>query len=167
MTPRPILLVDSREKTPLVFSADVDVERATLPTGDYSVRGCTDRIAIERKSLPDLVACVSRERERFLDCCRRLRDYELKAIVVEASLLDVEAHAYRGLVRPQSVIGTVLAIHADYGVPTVWAGNPHLAARVVEKLLVRTWRRDLEPAGAVAARVLSNLRPEGTPPDAA
>ncbi len=167
MTIRPTLLIDTREQRPLMFSADVDIQRATLPTGDYSIAGCTDRAAIERKSLPDLVACVAGERERFLDCCRRLRGYELRAVVVEASLLDVEAHAYRGMVRPQSVIGTVLAIHADYGVPTIWAGNAQLAARIVERLLVRTWRRGLEPAGAAVDRVLANLRPEEGPPDAA
>jgi len=144
--PRPVILVDTREQTALQFSPDVDVQIATLPAGDYSVTGCTDRVAIERKSLPDLVACVGPERERFLDCCRRLRDYELRAVVVEASLEDVLAHAYRSETRPQSVIGTTLAIHVDYGVPVLWAGDADTAANIVERMLVRVWRRSLEAA---------------------
>lgn len=170
MNARPCILVDTREQRPLVFSADVDIERCGLPTGDYSLAGSTDRVAIERKSLPDLVACVSSERDRFMDCCRRLRDYELRAVVVEASLLDVEAHAYRGMVRPQSVIGTCVAIHADYGLPTIWAGNAHLAARIVEKLLVRIWRARQggpEPVGRIVPRVIGSMQPNGDRPDAA
>jgi DNA excision repair protein ERCC-4 len=73
----PTILVDTREQAPLRFSTSVSVEVATLDTGDYSVAGCTDQVRIERKSLPDLVACVGPERERFLDCCRRLRAFEL------------------------------------------------------------------------------------------
>jgi hypothetical protein len=70
------------------------------------------------------MACVGPERERFLDCCHRLRDYELRAVVVEAAVDDVLAHTYRSQMNPQSVIGTSIAIWTDYGVPTVWAGMP-------------------------------------------
>jgi ERCC4-type nuclease len=122
------------------------VQVATLPTGDYSLAGFTDRVAIERKSLPDLVACVGPERERFMDCCRRLRDYELRAVVVEASFDDVIAQAYRSRTHPQSVIGTTIAIHVDYGVPTVWAGDARNAANIVERLLTRIWRKAQEAA---------------------
>jgi DNA excision repair protein ERCC-4 len=136
-----VILCDTREQTPLRFSPEVKVEVVTLPTGDYSLAGFTDRVAIERKSLPDLVACVGPERERFLDCCRRLRDYELRAVVIEAAVDDVLAHAYRSQMNPQSVIGTTIAIWTDYGVPTVWAGDAKNAAAIVEKLFGRLWRK--------------------------
>lgn len=167
--PRPLILVDSREQTPLRFSSAVDVQRATLPTGDYSVAGATDRVTIERKSLADLVACCTTERERFLDCCRRLRDYETRAIVVEASLSDVLAGAYRSKTNPSSVVGTVLAIHVDYGVPTLWAVDAKTAATVVERLLVRVWsrrQRDPDPTVPLVAELPRHLhpyRPEGSP----
>lgn len=145
---KPTILVDTREQRPLVFSEAVSVAVVTLPTGDYSVAGLTDRVAIERKSLADFVACVGPERERFLDCCRRLRDYEFRAIVVEASVEDVLAGAYRSRTRPQSVLGTSIAVFADYGVPTLWAARPKVAANMVERLLVRLWTRH---AAGVAA----------------
>lgn len=143
---RPRILIDSREQAPLRFSAAVEVQRATLPTGDYSLAGATDRVAIERKSLPDLVACCGPERERFLDCCRRLQAYELRAVVVEASTDHVWAHTYRSRMLPQSVIGTTIAIFADYGLPVVWAGDAHGAAHFVERLLTRVWKRSREAA---------------------
>jgi len=137
----PCILVDTREQTPLRFSAAVSTQRATLPTGDYSLVGHTDSVAIERKSLPDLVQCVSRERERFLECCERLRGYQLRALVVEASFDDVLAHAYRSQTLPQSVIGTTIALHVDFALPTIWAGNAENAARIVEKMLTRVWQK--------------------------
>jgi ERCC4-type nuclease len=141
---KPTILIDTREQTPWRFSGDIDVQIASLPTGDYSVAGCTDRVAIERKSLADLVACVTTERERFLDCCRRLRDYELRAVVVEANVDDVLGGAYRSRTNPQSVIGTSIAIFTDYAVPTIWAGDARNAANMVERLLMRVWRRQME-----------------------
>lgn len=137
----PRLLIDTREQRPLTFSDRVEVERATLPTGDYSVAGCTDVVALERKSLADLVLCVAQERERFEECLRRLEAYPVRALVIEATPLDVQAHAYRSQVRPQSVLGSVIAWQVDRALPVVWAGNAQLAAWLVERLLVRVWRR--------------------------
>lgn len=144
---KPTVIIDTREQAPLKFSCAVHVQVATLETGDYSVAGFTDRVAIERKSLADLVQCVGPDRERFLDCCRRMRNYELRAVVVEASLADVLAHVYRSQTRPQSVIGTTIAILADYGVPTLWAGDAANAANIVERLLTRIWRKRMEAPG--------------------
>ncbi|MEP7049450.1 MAG: ERCC4 domain-containing protein [Pseudomonadota bacterium] len=142
----PTILVDTREQTPWRFSDGVAVETCSLPSGDYSLKGFTDVVAVERKSLPDLVACCTAERERFLDCCRRLSDYVLRLVVVEASVDDVLAHAYRSRTNPQSVIGTALAIHVDYGVPTIWAGDARNAANLVERMLTRLWRKQMERA---------------------
>lgn len=154
-----VILRDTREQAPLRFSPEVKVEVVTLPTGDYSLAGFSDRVAIERKSLPDLVACVGPERERFLDCCRRLRDYELRAVVVEASVCDVLAHAYRSATNPQSVIGTVIAIWTDYGVPTIWTGDARNAASIVERLFGRIWRKGQVECGEPSTSTLSAFPP--------
>ncbi len=50
-------VIDTREQTPLTLSPLLSM-RATLTTGDYSVRGLENVIAIERKSLSDLVSCL-------------------------------------------------------------------------------------------------------------
>ena len=138
---QPTILIDAREKMPLRFSERVGTEICTLSTGDYSLAGATNRVAIERKSLSDLVACCGPERERFLDCCARLKEYEFRAVVVEASIDDVFAHAYRSRLLPQCVIGTVVALHVDHNVPTIWAGDTRNAAQIVERLLTRVWKK--------------------------
>jgi ERCC4-type nuclease len=139
---RPCILVDSREQTPFCFSSNVDTQRATLPTSDYSLAGATELIALERKSLSDLVmSCASKERERYMDCMRRLgADYQHKAVIVEGCANDIWNGIYRSQASPKSVIATTLAIHIDYGVPVIWAGDRQQAAWTCEWMLTRLWK---------------------------
>ncbi len=144
------LLRDSREQRPLDpwFSAAVSVEVVTLPTGDYSLAGFSDKVCVERKSLPDLVACVGPERDRFMDCARRMQAYPFRLLVVEASVADALAGAYRSRTNPQSVIGTTLALMADYNVPTLWAGDAQTAANMIERMFIRIARKAQEASAA-------------------
>jgi DNA excision repair protein ERCC-4 len=145
MTDRPRILIDHRERRPWVFSDAVDVETVVLPTADYSLAGHSDAVAIERKSLDDLVLCVGPERERFLDSCRWMQAYPFRVLVVEAELCDVLAHRYESRTNPQSVVGTTVALGVDYGVWTLWARDAATAANLVERALVRYWKRQQSP----------------------
>src|SRR3954463_8477101 len=90
LTPESVIaLIDTREKKPFDLSP-LRMEAASLATGDYSVKGLEDYIAVERKSLADLVLCVGRERDRFERACQRMMAYPVKAIVIEASFRDLE-----------------------------------------------------------------------------
>lgn len=134
---RPCVLVDTREQAPLRFSADVDVELVTLPAGDYSLRGFTDSVAIERKAKGDLVACVGPERERFMDQMERLAGYPVRALVVEASWEELAAGAYRSGTNPRSVTGTLLSLVVDRAIPVLLVGSAREASEVVERMIVR------------------------------
>jgi ERCC4-type nuclease len=52
------ILIDTREQRPLDFGSQL-TRRATLATGDYSVEGLADSVAIERKSLADLTVALA------------------------------------------------------------------------------------------------------------
>jgi hypothetical protein len=52
---KPVVAVDSREQDPLQFTR-LESRVVSLPTGDYGLLGCPNAVAIERKSIPDLVA---------------------------------------------------------------------------------------------------------------
>lgn len=132
-----VLVIDTREQRPWSFSDEVTTVRATLSAGDYSVQGLEHRIRLERKELGDFVNCCTRERDRFVRELDKLRAYELRAIVVEASLLDVAAHRYRSRALPKAIVASAVAFHVDYGVPTIWAGDHAKAARVAEMILCR------------------------------
>src|SRR5687768_6119526 len=69
--PKPIVLIDSCEQQPWPLHAShpnwIEGEtRTRLKTGDYSIAGMESLIALERKSLADLVDCTVTSRQRFL-----------------------------------------------------------------------------------------------------
>ena len=87
------VIVDSREQAPFPFRGPryegVTVEVGTLSVGDYSLAGLADKVAVERKELSDLVACLGRERERFERELARGAALDAFCVVVEASWADL------------------------------------------------------------------------------
>jgi hypothetical protein len=94
-----------------------------LDTGDYSLAGLTDRVAVERKSLPDLVGCLSQSRERFERELHRAAALDAFAVVVEAAWADLAAGKYRSHMNPHSACQSVLAFTCRYRVPFLFAGS--------------------------------------------
>ena len=102
--PRDIVaIIDTREQAPLDLSP-LRTEKGTLTTGDYSIKGLESEIAIERKSLPDLLGCVGRERERFDKEVKRLMAYPVRALVVEATWHELEAGHWRSSIPPSAAV---------------------------------------------------------------
>lgn len=126
------VVIDTREKRPLVFSKMKTI-RKSLPTGDYSILGLEKHICVERKSLPDLLMCVGRERKRFDEEMQRMLAYEARAIIVEAPKVDCIQGTERSKVHPNAVEGSLIGwngqIHIEF------AANPTQAARYVSWFL--------------------------------
>lgn len=136
-------VIDTREQAPLTLEPLRSVI-GTLTTGDYSVAGLEHMVAVERKSLPDFLACVGRERERFERECQRLIAYETRAIVVEATWSDLERGEWllrnRSKVSAQAAIGSALGWIAQ-GIPVIMAGSHERASKFVSRLLFTAARR--------------------------
>lgn len=133
-------IVDTREQAPLDLSP-LRVEVGTLPTGDYSIRGMEHLVAIERKSLPDLLACVGRERGRFDREVQRLLAYPTRALVVEATWAVIEMGAWtNSRIKPAAAIGSLLG-WIELGLPVVLAGDHERAGKYVARLLYTAARR--------------------------
>jgi len=126
-------IVDTREKHPLDL-APLRTRLGTLATGDYSVAGLEQVIAIERKALPDLLACVGRERERFDREVKRLLAFPVRLLLVEASWGAIELGQWRGKLTPAHVSGSLLGWTAR-GLPVCLAGNHDRAGRIAARLL--------------------------------
>ena len=130
--PKPVVLLDTREKEPLPLRANhpnwIKAERrVTLKTGDYSIEGMEGLLALERKILADLVACTVTYRQRFLASCARLSGFVWKAILVEATFEDIRAGIERfdipSDVHPNAICGTLDAIEAKFGIPIIYAST--------------------------------------------
>ena len=139
------IIADTREQRVFSFSKyEAEVERAALPTADYSLPGFEDRVGIERKELGDLVGCLmGANRERFERELRRLSTCELKAVVIEASMRDVADGAYRSEMRPHAVLQSVLAFQVRYGVPFLFCGD-RASAEYTTFWLLAKYAREIE-----------------------
>lgn len=121
------IIQDSREQSPYVFQAQryegVMVAVGTLQTGDYSLTGLQDKVAVERKELSDLVLCLGRERERFERELQRGAALDAFAVVVEASWADLAGGNFRSKLNPHAACQSVLAFMSRYRTPFFFAGS--------------------------------------------
>ena len=133
-------IVDSREQLPLNL-APLQTEVGTLATGDYSVKGLESIVAVERKSLSDLLSCIGRDRERFDREIQRLLAYPCRALIVESSWPALEIGNWtRSRVKPAAAIGSLLGWIAA-GLPVIMCGDHERAGRYTSRLLYTAARR--------------------------
>lgn len=121
-----LIIIDSREQTPFSFNHErfaASTKPGALAVGDYSLAGLEDKCAVERKSLPDLVACLGRERERFERELQRGAAMDAFAVVVEASWAELAEGQYRSQLAPHAACQSVLAFMGRYRSPFIFAGS--------------------------------------------
>ena len=130
--PKPVVLVDTREREPFPLHANhpnwfAGERRVALKTGDYTVEGMESLLCLERKNLADLVACTVAYRRRFLTVCGRLARFRWKAILVEATLEDIkagfDAFDVPSDVHPNAVCGLLDAVEAKFGIPVIYTSR--------------------------------------------
>ena len=124
-----LIVVDSREQNPFTFdNQDCEVTTGSLTTGDYSLIGLEDRVALERKSLADLVGCLTGGgRERFERELNRGRALDYFAVVIEAGFSELTAKQYRSNLNPHAAAQSIIAFQVRHGVPFLWAGSRRAA----------------------------------------
>jgi ERCC4-type nuclease len=128
----PVIVVDSRELTPLSFSR-LQSEVGTLVSGDYSICGLEHLFAIERKSIADLIGCCTGEnRQRFERELHRLRGFQFKRLVVVGTEREIVLGQYRSEIKPKSVISTLRCFECRYDIPVVFCDTPAIAAERIE-----------------------------------
>lgn len=130
-----IILIDSREQTPLDFSGyDCSVQTATLSTGDYSILGLEHKVAIERKSLNDLAQSFTKGRERFERECQRGMGLEVFSVVVEGTWSDLAHSKYKSRINANALMQSIISWQVKYNTPFFFAGNAKGAAFYVVSL---------------------------------
>jgi len=147
-------VIDTREQNPVSLrlkdGLGIPSRAGTLATGDYSIAGLEPIVAIERKSLDDLMACIGTQRERFDREIQRLLGYQTRAIVVESTWDDIENGRYRSRVKPAAAVGSLLGWIAK-GVPIIMAGNHDRAGVFIARLLYISARRTFHQLKALGA----------------
>ncbi|MCP4662409.1 MAG: hypothetical protein GY856_43985 [bacterium] len=128
----PVIAIDTREQLPYEYPG---AEVRTLPTGDYSIVGLEDQVAIERKTKADAYGSLGQGRARFRREVERLADLDYAAIVVEATVPGFLHRPPHCKMNPRSAIGSLLAWSVRYRVPVFFAGDRAHGQALTHKLL--------------------------------
>lgn len=162
----PTIICDTREQIPYLFDG-YSWRRATLKTGDYSLEGFEDRLAVERKNKLDAWAMLSNERKRFERCLERLALLDRAAIIVECSMLEFcqpPPNVFR--VNAATAMGSYISWSIKYRIPVFFAENRQWGERTTLRVLAAFYKHCAEsdrcnPDQAVRALTaeISNMRP--------
>lgn len=129
---RPVLVIDSREQTPLPITR-LETVRAGLQSGDYSFQGGEHLFAVERKSIDDVVSCCTGEnRLRFEREMHRLRGFRFKRLLIVGARWMIEGQRYKSQIKPAAVLHSLAAWEMRFDLPVVFAEHPTQAAALVE-----------------------------------
>lgn len=161
------LTLDTREPDPHPWTPYLPegarIVRGTLETGDLTLAALPEGAVVERKTVPDFLAAIGRERERFDREVRRARHLGAFCIIVEGSFADVlQANRQRGQLSEAAIVGTVAA-WTRRGAPVLFAGTVATAADLAFRFLtgqVREVQRDTR----ALARADRQEKPAPAPP---
>lgn len=139
-TPRPTLLVDSREQNPFNFARFkgwfAGIEKKALALGDYSVAGMEGICVVERKDLSDLVHSCTADRAAFIARLRRMASYPHRLLVITSTLSQVKSrYEHASGVDPNRTTQFLVAVLAGLQVPFVCTETHELGEELVGSYL--------------------------------
>ena len=138
-TPKPVIVVDTREQNPFDFSRFSGwfsgIERRALKLGDYSIAGLEDVCVVERKGLPDLVCSFTVERPVFVQRLRRMSRYRHRLLVVTAALSQIKSPYPHSSTKPNQVTQSLIALLAGLQVPFLCTETHELGEELIASYL--------------------------------
>jgi len=135
--PKLVVAIDTREQKPYRFARS---EVKTLASGDYSIVGLEDRIAVERKTKQDAYSSLGQGRARFERELQRLSRFDYAAVVIETSLPDfLRAPAFSRM-NPTAAARSMIAWSVKYRVCVFFAGDRRHGNALTWQLLEKFWK---------------------------
>jgi ERCC4-type nuclease len=138
-TPKPVILVDTREQNPFSFERFsgwfAGVEKRSLAIGDYSVAGLEDTCVVERKDLNYLARSFHVERTVFVERLRRMSECPDRVLVVTAALSQVKSQYEHCPANPNQVTQSLIAALAGLRVPFLCVETHELGEEIVASYL--------------------------------
>lgn len=135
-------VIDSREQLPYLLQPSVV---KALPSGDYSVEGLEESVVVERKSLADMLSCITSSRDRFERELERLASYRYAALLIEANARDLASRSFAfTAVHPSAVLGSLFAWSFRFKLHVWLAGTRTQGEMFCERLLCRAYHEVTE-----------------------
>ncbi len=142
-TPRPVVLIDTREQNPFSFARFggwfAGIQKKPLKLGDYSVDGLEEVCAVERKHLSDLVHSFTVERSTFVSRLRQMRTYPQRLLVITAALSQVKSPYPYSAVSPNKITQSLVAALAGLQVPFLCVETHELGEEIVASYLYQVF----------------------------
>jgi ERCC4-type nuclease len=153
------VLIDRREKAAYSFTGlRTDVRQGERPlrvltrivdlrSGDYSLVGLQDQIAVERKSHEDLVHTLAQQRKRFQKELERLSRMTFAAVVVEAEWSTILDHPpANSRLSPKTIFRSVIAWQQLFPAVHWWFAPGRRPAEIVTFRILEMFARRVRPS---------------------
>ncbi len=138
-----VVVIDTREQTPLFTQSlqkGLMIVRDTLDVGDYSIRGFEHQIAVERKTIPDLLNCLGNDRERFKRELEKLKPLEWRVITVEGTEDELLQFHDFSLIHPETTRQSIVSINIRYGIQFYFSSKRSTIERWVLDHFIKFYR---------------------------
>lgn len=137
--PKPTIVIDSAEHLGYTFGRFTNwfsgSVRKRLKVGDYTILGMEVEIAVERKTVPDLVNSIIQDRKDFIEKCERLSTFRKKCLVIEGTLGAIKTPYEDSNAHPNAVLGSLVAAQERWNIPIHFLDNLLLAEEFVASML--------------------------------
>ena len=161
-----VIRTDTREQSPWEFNScfgDYSIIVDTCKHGDYVLDIDPTLASVERKSLPDFVACVGRDKERFhKQIAGMVGAVEYPLLIVEADygMLEVGS-GWRGKMTPEAVLAGLARVH-QMGIPSLLCRSRGEAERACFRHLRLALKSRYEQARQFAKLLHSQREQKGS-----
>jgi ERCC4-type nuclease len=137
--PKPTVVIDSQEHMGYTFGRFTNwfsgTVRKRLRVGDYTILGMEREIAVERKTVPDLVNSIIQDRKDFIMRCERLATFRKKCLVIEGTLREIKTPYEDSRAHPNAVLGSLIAAQERWNIPVHFLNDFILAEEFVASML--------------------------------
>jgi len=124
------VVVDVRERSPWMFqNYSVEVVRAELKYGGYSLLGFEERVAVKRLSVAELTEYLTRNRDGFERELMGLSRLEESAVIVVGTMNDISRYTGRLGLKTSTITRPMLVMSMRHQVPVV----PHKTNQIAEQ----------------------------------
>jgi|TARA_Y100000296_G_C5178416_1_gene261581 ERCC4-type nuclease len=135
------IVIDTRENLPLDFRKSKNmqgVEYRALKTGDYSIVGYEEEIAIERKGISDLFGSLGKGHKKFKKEMERALGFKYFAILVEGSFTVIQNKEFEGAhytkMRGDVVIKILYTLKFKYGIDVIFCNGRIEASKIIRSI---------------------------------
>lgn len=118
------------------------MEEKKLDVGDYAIKGLEDLIMIERKTIGDLWGTLGGpdNYKRFLREIDRAKNHQLKFLIIEGSLKDIDGGYRWSKVTSNNIHAKLISLQVKHNVHVIFAGRLDRARTYTRRLMSKLYK---------------------------